>query len=66
VREDTVFKGQFVLAEMMTWLDAGDAAPLPPLAGTLSTPSMEVAGATLEGVTIQIEEDAPAEPERKP
>ena len=66
MREDTVFKGQFVLAEMMTWLDAGDAAPLPPLAGTLSTPSMEVAGATLEGVTIQIEEDAPAEPERKP
>ena len=63
LRDQTRFEGRFVLNEITGWLDAGDAAPLPPLVGTLSTPSLEISGATLEGVNIQIEEDAPAEPE---
>lgn len=66
VREDTRFESHFVLAEMTAWVNAAGATPLPPLVGTLSTPTMEVAGATLEGVSIQIEEDAPAEPEPQP
>ncbi|PZO09651.1 MAG: hypothetical protein DCF27_05295 [Lysobacteraceae bacterium] len=66
VRDETRFEGRFVVAEVTTWIDAAAATPLPPLVGTLSTPSVEIAGATLEGVSIQIEEDAPAEPEPKP
>lgn len=62
-REQTRFVGRFVVDDILRWLDAGETAPLPPLVGTLSTPSLEVSGATLEGVSIQIEEDAPAEPE---
>lgn len=65
-RDETRFEGRFVVAEITGWLDAGEIAPLPPLVGTLSTPSLEISGATLEGVSIQIEEDAPAEPEPKP
>ncbi len=60
LREQTRFEGRFVIDQITGWLDAGDAAPLPPLVGTLSTPSLEISGATLEGVDIQIEEDAPA------
>lgn len=65
-RDATRFDGRFVVSEITDWVAAPDAPPLPPLAGTLSTPSLEVAGATLEGVTIQIEEDAPAEAEPQP
>lgn len=63
LRDQTRFEARFVLDQITSWLDAADAAPLPPLVGTLSTPSLEISGATLEGVNIQIEEDAPAEPE---
>jgi hypothetical protein len=66
VRDQTRFEGRFVLAEITAWVDAADAAPLPPLLGTVSTPSLEISGATLEGVTLQIEEDAPAEAEPQP
>lgn len=62
-RDETRFEGRFVLEEITGWINATDAAPLPPLVGTLATPSMEVAGATLEGVRVQMEEDAPAEAE---
>lgn len=63
LRDQTSFEGRFVVADVTTWVNAAAAAPLPPLVGTLSTPSVEIAGATLEGVRIQIEEDAPAEPQ---
>ncbi|MBW8369088.1 MAG: hypothetical protein K0M70_14670, partial [Arenimonas sp.] len=66
VRDETRFEGRLVVPEITGWLDAGDAAPLPPLVGTLSTPRVEVAGATLEGISVQMEEDAPAEPEPQP
>jgi len=65
-RDETRFEGRFVVDEITGWLDAADAAPLPPLVGTLSTPSLEVSGATLEGVSIQIEQDAPDEAEAPP
>ena len=62
-RDDTRFEGRLVVDEITAWVDAPDAAPLPPLVGTLSTPSLEISGATLEGVSIQIEEDAPVDAE---
>jgi hypothetical protein len=65
-RDQTRFEGRFVMDEITAWLGAGETAPLPPLVGTLSTPSLEISGATLEGVTVQIEEDAPAESEPPP
>lgn len=60
-RDDTRFGGRLVVDDITAWADAADAAPLPPMVGTLSTPRLEISGATLEGVSIQIEEDAPAE-----
>lgn len=50
----------FRMDDLLDWLDSGDLALLPPLLGEVSTPTLEVSGATLQGVTIQIEEDAPA------
>lgn len=66
VRDETRFAGRLVVDEITAWVDAPDAAPLPPMVGTMSTPSLEISGATLEGVNIQIEEDAPAEPRPQP
>ncbi len=65
-RDDTSLEGRFEVNEVLAWVDAESASPLPPLVGSLSTPRMEVAGATLEGIRIQVEEDAPAEPETVP
>ena len=62
-RDETQLEGRFAVRELLGWTDAAQASPLPPLVGSLSTPRLEVAGATLEGVSVQIEEDAPAEPE---
>jgi hypothetical protein len=56
----------FVLSDVLAWLDSDPASPLPPLLGTMSTPSMEIGGATLEGVTIQFDDDGPAETEPTP
>lgn len=63
LRDETRFQGRFVVADITGWLDANAATPLPPLVGTLTTPTLEVSGATLEGVSIQMEEDAPADAE---
>ncbi|HEY5850786.1 MAG TPA: hypothetical protein VIT62_08500 [Lysobacter sp.] len=52
-RDATRFDGHFRLPEMLTWIDGIDqGTPLPPLAGHLSTPRLEIAGATLEGVEV--------------
>ncbi|SDY32828.1 hypothetical protein SAMN04487939_101851 [Lysobacter sp. yr284] len=59
-REQTVFEGRFRLPQVLAWIDAKDGPPLPPLAGRLSTPKIEISGATLEGVEVQIEDDPPA------
>lgn len=65
-RDETRFQGSFVVADITAWLDAGATVPLPPLVGTLSTPSLEISGAKLEGVSVQFEQDAPAEAGPKP
>ena len=57
-RDATALDARFHLPEVLAWLDAGNkASPLPPLAGTLSTPRVEIAGATLEGVEIELGEE---------
>ena len=66
-RDDSVFDGRFHLFEVMDWIDAGaQGSPLPPIAGTLKTPKLEISGATLEGVEVRLEDPsmpaiAPAE-----
>lgn len=57
-RDATALDARFRLPEVLAWLDAdGKGSPLPPLVGTLSTPEVEVAGATLEGVEIELGEE---------
>lgn len=56
-RDETVFDGRFHLFEVMEWIDASaQGSPLPPIAGTLKTPKLEISGATLEGVEVQLED----------
>ena len=56
-RDDTVFDGRFHLFEVMDWIDASaQGSPLPPIAGTLKTPRLEISGATLEGVEVRLED----------
>lgn len=50
----------FELPALLAWNDARDsAAPVPPLTGHARADRIEIAGATLEGVELVIEGDAP-------
>lgn len=63
-RDDTALDARFRLPAVLGWLDRGaDGSPLPPLQGTLRTPRVEIAGAQLEGVEIEIDDPAIAPPQ---
>lgn len=53
-RDDTRFDGRFRLPQILAWIDAEDGAPWPPLAGHVTTPKLEIAGAVLEGVDVHL------------
>ncbi|MEJ1095986.1 MULTISPECIES: hypothetical protein [unclassified Pseudoxanthomonas] len=56
-RDDTRFDGRFRLFDVLAWTDAFDnSTPLPPLSGRLTTPHLEVSGAVLRGVEIEMED----------
>ncbi len=56
-RDDTGFDGRFRLLEVLAWADEfDDSTPLPPLSGRLTTPQLEVSGAVLRGVEVEIED----------
>ena len=56
-RDQTVFDGRFRLFEVMDWSEAGaTGSPLPPLTGTLKAPRLEVSGAVLEGIELQMDD----------
>ena len=58
-RDATTFDAQLRLPQVLTWVDTGSTgSPLPPLTGTLSTPRLDISGAVLEGVEVEIS-DAP-------
>ncbi|MCL1633070.1 hypothetical protein M2650_00195 [Luteimonas sp. SX5] len=62
-RDQTHFDGRFRLPEVTAWIDAGAAgSPLPPLDGRIVTPALEVSGAQLRGVEIEMDDPAIAEP----
>lgn len=72
-RDETRFEGQSQLPELTDWMTRlADGTPLPPLTGTLTTPRIEVAGATLTGVRVEIDDgdnegsDGLGEPDRLP
>lgn len=55
----TRFDGRFHLPRVLAWVDASaKGSPLPPLNGVVVTPRLEIPGATLEGVEVEIVDDA--------
>ena len=57
-RDATALDARFRLPEVLAWLGAtAKGSPLPPLAGTLSTPRVELDGTTLEGVEVELGEE---------
>lgn len=61
-RADTVLDAKLRLPDLLDWMDRPPGSPIPPLAGTLKTPKLEIGGAQLEGVEIEIGSDQPAPP----
>lgn len=58
-RDATRFHGRFRLQAVLDWVaTSGKGSPLPPLAGTLTAPTLEISGATLEGVEIELDDPA--------
>ena len=66
-RDDTSFDGRFRLFDIISWTSATTLdSPLPPIAGTLSTPHVEISGAVLEGVEMRMEDESLPAPETAP
>lgn len=58
-RDQTRFDGRLRLPAVLKWIDTfADRSPLPPLQGHLSSPKLELAGATLEGVEVEFHDGA--------
>jgi hypothetical protein len=56
-RDDTRLDARLRIADIGSWIAAsGEGSPLPPLSGHLSTPRLDISGAQLEGVEIELEE----------
>ena len=56
----------YSVADFIAWMDAGQAALLPPLTGTLRTPLLDFDGIELQGVELEISADVPADIEPAP
>lgn len=56
-RDDTRFAATFRLPDVLRWANAAlPGSPLPPLDGELTTPRVEISGATLRGVQITFDD----------
>lgn len=58
-RGGTELDARVRVTEFMAWTDADQPALLPPLTGTMRTPSLDFDGIELQGVEIEISADAP-------
>jgi hypothetical protein len=56
-RDAVRFDSRFRLNDVLTWLAQSDGSPLPPLDGRLTAPKLEISGATLEGVEIDVDDE---------
>lgn len=57
-RDATAFDARFRLYDMMGWTQRPDSAPLPPLDGRLTSPKLVISGATLDGVEVELDDEA--------
>jgi hypothetical protein len=56
-RDETRFDGRFRITDVTSWANAkAQGSLLPPLSGTLATPRLDIAGATLEGVEVELDD----------
>lgn len=56
-RDDTRFDARLRLPDVLAWTKAAQAgSPIPPLDGRLVTPRLEIAGAQLQGVEVEIDD----------
>ena len=57
-RDAMRFESLFRLDEVLAWVSNSTGSPLPPLDGRLRAPRLDISGATLEGVEIEIDDEA--------
>lgn len=57
-RDAMRFESRFRLDEVLAWVSNSTGSPLPPLDGRLRAPRLDISGATLEGVEIEIDDEA--------
>ena len=60
-RDATELDAKVRVSDFLTWMDAEQASLLPPLTGTLRTPSLDFDGIELQGVEFEISADAAAD-----
>ncbi|WP_407352019.1 hypothetical protein [Luteimonas sp. R10] len=61
-RDGAGFDGRLRVPELAAWIDAGaDGSPLPPLRGRIEAPRIDISGATLHGIEIELEDDVTTE-----
>lgn len=53
-RDATRFDGRFRIDDILAWMETQDGAPLPPLDARLRAPQLDISGAALEGVEIEV------------
>jgi hypothetical protein len=59
-REPTVLQATLRIAEVRAWLARTDASPIPPINGTLRTPTLKFDGVELQGVEVEVSDGAAA------
>jgi len=57
-RDAMRFESRFRLDDVLAWTSQTDGPPLPPLDGRLVAPRLDISGATLEGVDVEIDDEA--------
>lgn len=62
-RDQAVFQGRLHLARLLAWMDNdGGGSPLPPLEGSVRAARLDIAGARLHGVEIEVSAADPEQP----
>lgn len=57
-RDAMRFESRFRLDDVLAWVSSSTGSPIPPLDGRLRAPRLEISGAALEGVEIEIDDEA--------
>lgn len=55
-RDASRLEAHFRLPQVLDWVARNAGSPLPPLAGRLRTPALEVSGAKLEGIEVEFDD----------